>query len=366
LLHLRYLGLTRTPFNELPSDIGYKLKFLQTLDIRCSGIKELPVSVGELRELVCLYAYEGTKMMASIGELRSLEELQIHHVDVSPNFARELRKLTKLRVLHITFDEMDESTHKDIVESVCNLPRLKSLGICSDWKKSITGELQFDHWEEWVPPPELHTLCLLMSYLPRPPRWMDFSILPHIYYLAFNPELVKQQDMQIFGRWKSLRYLIVTTKSYMVYTVGTDEFQQLRGLFTNIEIICGGEGGAFMMLEELKYTVHKNRGCGILVPGSMPLLQKATFNILCEGCSSLQVEEAEASLRHAGEAHPNRPTIKTERYDRCTFCKTDVILISISLTKSCMLNCLRNFSPMMTKIMWNQFTSRHSSQFFSR
>ncbi|KAM0907521.1 hypothetical protein ACQ4PT_016042 [Festuca glaucescens] len=291
LLHLRYLGLTRTPFTELPRDIGHYLKFLKTLDVRESGIRELPVSVGELRKLACLCASEGTKMMASIRKLTSLEELQLVHVDVSPNFTRELRNLTQLRLLHIAFDEMDESTHKDLVESVCNLRRLQSLGIGSDWGKSTTRELNFDHWEGWVPPLELHTLCHHISHLPRRPRWMNYSVVPHISYLAFCVDLMKQQDMQILGRFPSLRYLMVSTRRYVLYTVGTDEFRKLRGLFTNMEIICGGEGGALMMLEELSCMVLKNQGVGILVPGSMPLLHKTTFELDCEGCSAVQSDD---------------------------------------------------------------------------
>jgi hypothetical protein len=231
-----------------------------------------------------------------------------------PLFKKKKKKLMQLRVLKIFFDEMDESTHKSLVESVCNLRRIQILGILCNSKKSLV--LQVDDWEEWVPPSELHTLCLHITPLPRRPRWMDFSSVPHMSYLVFVVKLMKQQDIEILGRFPSLRYLFLKCRNRISYTVGTDEFRKMRCLCTNLEIICGGEGGALMMLEELRScaSVEKQQGDGSLVPGSMPLLQKATFYLECEGCSAVQVEEADTSLRHAAEAHPNRPTIEIERF----------------------------------------------------
>nr|WLO97320.1 Pm55 protein [Dasypyrum villosum] len=68
LVHLRYLGLVDTPAAELPKDIGHDLKFLQTLDVRGSGIKELPPTVGELTKLMCLRASKGTSVSTNLVE----------------------------------------------------------------------------------------------------------------------------------------------------------------------------------------------------------------------------------------------------------------------------------------------------------
>ncbi|CAM0948203.1 unnamed protein product [Alopecurus aequalis] len=67
LVQLRYLGLIASPVAELPRNIGHDLKFLQILDVRESGIIELPASVGELSKLMCLRASEGTRMTSGIG-----------------------------------------------------------------------------------------------------------------------------------------------------------------------------------------------------------------------------------------------------------------------------------------------------------
>jgi hypothetical protein len=56
LVQLRYLGLVKTPIAELPTEIGHDLKFLQTLDVRGSGIKELPSSIAERDEQIDVLA----------------------------------------------------------------------------------------------------------------------------------------------------------------------------------------------------------------------------------------------------------------------------------------------------------------------
>jgi hypothetical protein len=94
LVQLRYLGLVKTRV-KLPEGIGHDLKFLEILDVRGGMISELPPSVGELWNLRCLWADEGTRMKGEIGKLTWLEELQLYSVDECPNFCTELGKLTR-------------------------------------------------------------------------------------------------------------------------------------------------------------------------------------------------------------------------------------------------------------------------------
>ncbi|KAF7076826.1 hypothetical protein CFC21_081427 [Triticum aestivum] len=310
LVQLRYLGMMGTPVTELPSDLGHHLKFLQALNIKHTGIKELPSSVGELTKLMCLHAFEGTRMMGSIGKLTSLEELELHHVDKSPDFTTELGKLTQLRVLEIYFDEMDESVHRALAKSLCNLHRVQTLKIWVEQDESV----QVDWWEVWAPPSDLRQLSLSGMILPRRPSWMEPSCLPHISYLWFEVGELKAQDLQILGRLKSLRFLYLSANDEhtLSYTVGSHEFQNLTYLDTDIKIVCGE--GALPMLEELECYASVGNDVGLA--RNMPFLKEVKYTLdSLDDCSGEEVEATEDALRHAAKTHPNHPKIKISRSD---------------------------------------------------
>lgn len=279
LHQLRYLGLvdTRIISDELPGEIG-RLKFLQTLDVRRSGIKELPASIGELGKLMCLRATGGTRMMAEIGKLASLEELELHSVETSSNFATELGQLTMVRVLEIHFNEMDRSTLKALMESLQNLRKIQSLQIWSEKEKIDLGTLL----EDWTPAPvDLRQLMLRGIHLPRRPSWIDSSCVVQLSYLSFTIQAVQAQDLQILGRLPLLSYLYIWTEGrcLLSYAATRDEFQNLRHLDTNVEIMCGQQG-ALPMVEKLtcrasmgKYVAFVGAaGCFLAASTTVPLL----------------------------------------------------------------------------------------------
>jgi Leucine-rich repeat (LRR) protein len=312
LVQLRYLGLVKTPIAGLPAEIGHDLKLLQTLDVRGSGIEELPSSVAEMSKLMCLRADDRTRMMARIGKLTSLEELELSSVDKWPNFATEISNLTEVRLLEIHFDEMDESVSKALVESLGNLRRTQVLTVKSD------NDDYYDDgaWEDWTPPLEIRELSLYCIHLPNRPSWMDSSNFPYLSFLNFEVVMAKEDDLHILGRLPELRYLrFFADYACLTYTVGADEFCKLRKLITTLDVIFGAEGGALPMLEELVCTISVgNQGVCGLVPGNMPLLKKVDYWLDCRGCSSEEVEEAEIALRHAAtQVHPNRPAIFIQR-----------------------------------------------------
>ncbi|GJN05075.1 hypothetical protein PR202_ga22676 [Eleusine coracana subsp. coracana] len=102
LAHLRYLGLNHTPTVELPEEIGC-LKFLQTLDLQKAGIEELPSSIRQVTQLMCLRGDYTTRAPPDgiISKLTSLEELWIFpaSADRFRSFVRELGNLWELRTL---------------------------------------------------------------------------------------------------------------------------------------------------------------------------------------------------------------------------------------------------------------------------
>lgn len=345
LHQLRYLGLVETSIRDdlLPGETG-RLKFLQTLDVRRSGIKILPASVGELRKLMCLRATEGTRMMAEIGKLASLEELEVHSVDKSPNFATGLGQLTKVRVLEIHFDEMDESTEKALMESLRNLRKIQSLQIWSKKERTIDlGGLL----EDWTPTPsDLRQLMLCGIHLPRRPSWIDPSCVPLLSYLSLTVQAVQVQDLEILGRLPLLSYLYIWSEGIncLSYTATSrDEFQNLRHLDTNLEIMCGQQG-ALPMVEKLtcrasmgKYVAFARSSMpfddGSVVnpatvaeaelpvilpldigwPVNMPCLRGITYLLDYQDCSAKEWAHVETLLLHVRKIHPNCPPFRIKK-----------------------------------------------------
>ncbi|KAM0874248.1 hypothetical protein ACQ4PT_037553 [Festuca glaucescens] len=329
LVQLRYLGLFGTPIAELPREIGHNLKFLQTLDVRETGLEELPPSVSELRNLLSLRASEGTRMLGEIGKLTSLEELRLFSVDKSPNFFIEMGKLTELRVLEIHFDEMNQSMHKALVCSLSNLQKIQTLEMYCD-SMDIEKWPRNGGWEDWTPEPyKLRELTLSGMLLPRRLSWLDSSCVSHLSYLLFAAQAVEERDLRILGSLPSLRFLCISSVDNCTpYTVFTsDEFQSLRYLSTNIEIKCAE--GALPMLHQLVCGASIGTEDVGLVPGSMPLLEKATYWLNCKNCNGEKVEETEAAMRHAIRVHPNSPSLAIRRYndqEACSSTNQDQVL----------------------------------------
>ncbi|BAH94193.1 Os08g0245800 [Oryza sativa Japonica Group] len=73
LFLLRYLGLRGTGVTELQEDIG-ELHELQTIDVRRTRVKQLPVSVNELKKLVFLLG-DGLQAQAGMTAMQNLEEV---------------------------------------------------------------------------------------------------------------------------------------------------------------------------------------------------------------------------------------------------------------------------------------------------
>ncbi|CAD6233388.1 unnamed protein product [Miscanthus lutarioriparius] len=98
LFHLRFLSLYETRYaGDIPRDIG-KLLFLQTFMFRGTDIKEVPLSIFGLSQLMCLTVGHRTRLPAS--GLRNLLALEVLRMNVDSAYnAEELGHLTQLRVL---------------------------------------------------------------------------------------------------------------------------------------------------------------------------------------------------------------------------------------------------------------------------
>ncbi|XP_037466429.1 disease resistance protein RGA5-like isoform X1 [Triticum dicoccoides] len=187
-IHLRYLGLEDADVCKLPMDIG-KLQLLQTLDVRDTSIKELPASVIQLRNLICLCVNSEVRLPKGMGNLTSLEVLEQVGLSSSPHIVKELRHLTEVRsrTLSVDCDNMDEDLIDVLIESLGNLHKLQNLRIV------YCGRLIDRMCESWVPPPNLRSFVSRgSSYSPswfsRLPKWINSSLLPHLSRLEIDVE----------------------------------------------------------------------------------------------------------------------------------------------------------------------------------
>jgi hypothetical protein len=295
---------------KLPEGIGHDLKFLEILDVRGGTITELPPSVGELRNLRCLWADDGTRMKGEIGKLMCLEELQLYSVDECPNFFTELGKLTNLRVVRIMYDECEE---KALAESVCNLHKVQSLH-CSctrfdeveDFLKIKLAHVHVRSLEDMAPSSRLCHFILQGILIPRMPSWIDSLCVPVLSVLLLHVEVVEAQELQALGRLPELMSLNIISQEEkcITYTIGSAEFQKLEELATNVEISLGE--GALPRLRGLGYTASAGRKDS-LTPwiNKCPLLNYVVCQVDCANSGRMEVKAARVALRKANRTHPN-------------------------------------------------------------
>ena len=97
------MSLCDTAIDELPEETG-ELQYLQTLDVRGSGIKELPSSVGRLARLATLLCDFEVRVPDGFGRnMQALQRLECTKVFVQlHSFAQGLRQLRNLQILEVT------------------------------------------------------------------------------------------------------------------------------------------------------------------------------------------------------------------------------------------------------------------------
>jgi disease resistance protein RPM1 len=309
LVQLKYLGLVKTKV-KLPGRIGHDLKFLEILDVTGGLIRELPPSVGELQNLRCLWADDGTRMKGEIGKLTCLEELQLYSVDECPNFFTELGKLTNLMVLKISYRECEE---KALIESLCKLHKILNLKISSTGFKEGTSFLNTElahvpvrSLEDLAPSSRLRRFFLQGIFIPRMPSWIDSMCVPLLSVLWLHLEVFEAQNLQALGRLPSLVLLFILSKEEkrISYTFSSAEFQKLKMLVTNVEISLGD--GALTRLETLLYSASAaRRESWVPWNNNCPLLTSVDCQLDCRNISRMEVMAMNAVLEKAGRSHPN-------------------------------------------------------------
>ncbi|CAM0908475.1 unnamed protein product [Alopecurus aequalis] len=316
LLHLRYLGLWKTPVGKLPEEVG-NLKFLEVLDLRQTGLRELPKSVSLLSRLKCLRADGGsTRVPDWIDSLTSLEELTLNDVSSCPSFVKQVSKLKELRELKIWIRVLDERSKKALVKSLGSLQKIHVL--------HLDGGLWIEdaEWEGYVPPRQLRRLNL-RSKSSRLPRWINDFLLPKLSHLSVDVRVVEAKDLAILGSLPeliSLELFMSTGVSLDVKSCGVLDVKSCGVLFPKLRH-CYSSGmlrflqGAAPRLEYVHFNVMLSGltgasfQCGSL--GNLPSLKEVRVEIFY---SDIHVAtEVEDRLRHAVNVHINHPVLNVSR-----------------------------------------------------
>ncbi|TVU40117.1 hypothetical protein EJB05_13567 [Eragrostis curvula] len=198
--HLRHLGLSGTPVDELPRDIR-NLVHLQSLHVGGTGLKELPPTVDELSNLMYLRLDDGIEVLPWLGKLTSLQVLKYGRYQ-SSTFA-ELGKLTKLRILWIVLDEVEVRDVKALVESLHHLRNIEDFYFSAPVQRGVAPFA-------WEPPRQIREFGWEAMSLPRLPVWLNPKRVPHLSFLELKLKAFEAQDMDILGSLPELRCLLLS------------------------------------------------------------------------------------------------------------------------------------------------------------
>ncbi|XP_066338613.1 disease resistance protein RGA5-like [Miscanthus floridulus] len=318
LFHLRYLSLAYTGYaGEVPREIG-KLQFLQTFYFSGTYIKEVPLSILGLRQLMCLAVGENTRLPTS--GLRNLSSLKLLRMNVdSAYIAEELGHLTQLRVLVVVLRKdkegrWDERMCRVLVVSLGKLHRIQNLQV------DISDDVEV-HLEGSVD--SLWNLSHLFIYgTSRLPTWIDPTSFLLLSQLCIKVGQVRSEDIHVLGLLQALRVLHVKVAGakqvFERFMIKADAFPCLtRCIFSGLSTVPSMfPPGAMPMLQRFKFYIRAEDfgdsefTVDDLTISHLPSLH--TVRVHLDGDETVSEELAmkvKDALRNEARAHPNHPEI---------------------------------------------------------
>ncbi|CAD6255644.1 unnamed protein product [Miscanthus lutarioriparius] len=292
---------------------------LQTLDFQGTCIKEVPLSIFRLRQLMSLDVGDSSRLPTTSG-LRNLSSLEQLHMNVdSTNIAEELGHLTQLRVLWVMLrnykeGRWDESMCRVLLGSLGKLHKIQTLKVVISDDVEVDLERSVD---------SLWNLSRLVIYgTSRLPTWIDPASFLLLSYLRIKVGQVRSEDIQVLCMLQALRVLDVKVAG-------------AKQVFERFMI----RADAFPCLTRCKFSGFSTVP-SMFPPGAMPMLQRFQFYIRAEdfGDSEFTVDDLTIShlpslrtvrvhldgdetvseelamkvkdaLRNEARAHPNHPEI---------------------------------------------------------
>uniref|UniRef100_A0A0D9XU63 AAA+ ATPase domain-containing protein n=1 Tax=Leersia perrieri TaxID=77586 RepID=A0A0D9XU63_9ORYZ len=312
LLQLRYLNIRHTSISELPNEI-LALQFLETLDLRGTGLKELQANVVQLHKLAFLLCDNRLRLPEGIGNMKTLH--LVSQFDVLRNkvaVVEELGNLTNLTELVIWWSPNMDSKNVGIYErfasSLYRLNKLQSLTINgSDSSVDLLHHLY--HPIQGLKKFKINEDC----YLGRIPKW--FRSLPNLSYVCVDVKEIKNKDLRLLASLPSLihlslssrvvptEHLAICSKGFLVLrefhlhsdwanlTFEPESMPEIERLFLAFHVLAAEKYGFSISIESLK------------------CLKKFDIRINTEGANASQVKAAEDAIKKAADSHPNTPML---------------------------------------------------------
>jgi len=310
-----------------------KLQHLETLDLRCANLENLPTCITQLHKLVRLLVRSSVQLPDEIRNLQALEELSRVNLGIqSIKFIQGLGDLTNLKVLKI--------------EWLCSV----ELHDMKDHKEACISTVSrlFRHLRELrVLASDPDATCLFMaSYVPAPPPLQKLVLYTHIFnrlcpqisslvnLSRLHIEVRGDAGMEGINILASLPVLLSLTFGcssndeegdssipYPRHAISRQGFQRL----VKFNLCCGCEAlefepGAMPKLQMLKLRLMARCqfkfGEGGLLVGLQNLglgLKHVAVDVNCHGAVADEVEALEDGIRGAAAVHPNCPILQVER-----------------------------------------------------
>ncbi|CAL5003757.1 unnamed protein product [Urochloa decumbens] len=341
--HLKYLSLSSASITKLPEKIG-ELQYLQILEVRHTGIKELPSTITKLQRLAHLYVDDEVRFPdGMIGQMHGLEELREYGVQSYEEVKtlEEFSKLTNLKTLNLrwhfgsfvgTEGRREAEECHGYVGTLLSSSNFYNLYIMDFSYRDNRYPLSLDSWHP-AASCSLRKLCIKNSIIYKVPNWM--GSLGNLVVLKLNAILcLRPEDVGILAAIPSLFSLeLVTvggTKGRIIIH-GNNGFRSLKYFSLRI-YFCGTaldfQVGSMPKLEDvkLKFGVHKREclnGASSLGIQHLCSLSKVHVkiygNCIPDGNYDPTEDENDGAIRWIASAinsavvtHPNRPTVRFE------------------------------------------------------
>lgn len=298
---LRFVVIGGNSITRLPNEM-VKLKLLQILDLRESGLSELPEIIVRLSKLKHLYVNSHMKIPDGIGNMNALQELGDINIS-KPELLKELSKLQMLSSLGIAIWSWNESLMSfdgAIVEYLSSLAQgnIKCLSILTNCSLDFMEKLDIE-WAVGLQKLEI----MYGAFHSLPSRWIHS--LHNLSMLSIQVYKLLQQLITMLGKLPNLYSLSLKTMHAPEgnIVIGTDGFQKLTGFnFASNAMGVIFAPGAMKNLERLKLSFQASRTedvCKGFKFGLQHLnsLEHVCVEINCFNTTYLVVERAEAAIR---------------------------------------------------------------------